>query len=168
MIPVTHQATKEAAAKDKLRRHLLDKRSRLSPMHVHNTSEVIAEKAIRHIRPHLKSSIHLYTASALHNEVDTKQLESILNDMRPDVSITMGDPHPNAPFPSVQFDVIVVPVVGFDMTNYRIGMGGGWYDRWLATQSQAFTIGLAYDWAEVERVPTQVHDIPLDVIITNS
>lgn len=65
-----------------------------------------------------------------------------------------------------QYDLIIVPIVGFDKDNYRLGLGGGWYDRFLADQPRAQTIGLAYTLCEVDILPHESHDISLDKIIT--
>ena len=64
--------------------------------------------------------------------------------------------------------LILVPVLGFDRDCYRLGLGGGFYDRFLAGQASATTVGLAYDWAFVpEGLPREEHDVPLDRIVTD-
>lgn len=65
-----------------------------------------------------------------------------------------------------QFDVIVVPMVGFDSSLQRIGYGGGYYDKFLATQSSAIKIGVCFELGRLEKIPAEPHDIPLDRIIT--
>jgi 5-formyltetrahydrofolate cyclo-ligase len=65
-----------------------------------------------------------------------------------------------------KFDVIVVPMLGYNKQGYRIGYGGGHYDRFLASQSQALTVGLGYSENLVTFEP-EVHDIPLDIIVTD-
>jgi 5-formyltetrahydrofolate cyclo-ligase len=65
-------------------------------------------------------------------------------------------------------DVVVVPVVGFDHRNHRIGMGAGHYDRFLATHRAATTIGLAYECQRVDSVPIDPHDVALSKIITGA
>lgn len=66
-----------------------------------------------------------------------------------------------------QFDVIIVPVLGFDDQNNRLGLGKGYYDRFLANQPGAQKIGLGYSWSFVEALPYEPHDIKLDQIITD-
>src|SRR4051812_45807253 len=44
-----------------------------------------------------------------------------------------------------QFDAIIVPMLGFDDELQRIGFGGGYYDRFLATQSRALKIGVCFE-----------------------
>lgn len=69
-------------------------------------------------------------------------------------------------------DVILVPLVGFDELGNRMGMGAGFYDRSLAFRRSRQVwqhprlVGLAYACQQVDRLPTQSWDVPLDVIIT--
>lgn len=65
-----------------------------------------------------------------------------------------------------QFDVVLVPMLGFDSNLHRIGYGGGYYDKFLAGQLQAQKIGVCFESGRVERLPAEPHDVPLDVIIT--
>lgn len=70
--------------------------------------------------------------------------------------------------PSVQPDVIVAPLVGFDEANYRLGYGGGFFDRTLATTARrAFVVGVGYAAAKVATIYPQPHDIPMDAIVTD-
>jgi len=65
-------------------------------------------------------------------------------------------------------NLLVVPLVGFDRQRYRLGYGGGFYDRTLAAASpRPRTIGIAFADAEVPTIYPQVHDIPMDVILTD-
>ncbi|HWG29304.1 MAG TPA: 5-formyltetrahydrofolate cyclo-ligase [Steroidobacteraceae bacterium] len=64
--------------------------------------------------------------------------------------------------------LLVVPLVGFDRGRYRLGYGGGFYDRTLAAaQPRPHTIGVALADAELPTIYPQSHDIPMDVILTN-
>ncbi len=74
--------------------------------------------------------------------------------------------------PTDQLDVICTPLVAFDDSCQRLGMGGGYYDRtlapWFHTQVGATPIGLAHDCQQVDKIPTEKWDIPLPMIITPS
>lgn len=72
--------------------------------------------------------------------------------------------------PLAELDVICTPLVAFDNTGARLGMGGGFYDRSLANwqQNKLYPIGLAHDCQQVEQVPIESWDIPLPEIITPS
>jgi 5-formyltetrahydrofolate cyclo-ligase len=64
-------------------------------------------------------------------------------------------------------EYVLVPLAAFDGFGNRLGYGKGYYDRFLAQlPSSATKIGLAYSMQEVDEIPSQVHDIPLDVVIT--
>ena len=64
-------------------------------------------------------------------------------------------------------DLIIVPGVVFDENCNRIGFGAGYYDRFLPKkQKNTPTIGIAYDYQIVDKVPTGKYDVPLDFIIT--
>lgn len=64
-------------------------------------------------------------------------------------------------------DLIIVPGVVFDMNCNRIGFGAGYYDRFLPKKSESTTtIGIAYDYQIIDKIPTNDYDVPLDFIIT--
>ncbi|MBP1868162.1 5-formyltetrahydrofolate cyclo-ligase [Clostridium tertium] len=66
-------------------------------------------------------------------------------------------------------DLIVVPGVVFDKECNRIGYGGGYYDRYLKDiKSKENKIALAYDLQIVDKIESEVHDIKVDYIITNT
>lgn len=65
--------------------------------------------------------------------------------------------------------VLLVPLVGFDAAGYRLGYGGGYYDRTLATMDpKPLTIGIGYEFGRLETIYPQPHDIPLDAIATEA
>lgn len=65
------------------------------------------------------------------------------------------------------FDVIIVPALGFDPeTLHRIGYGGGYYDKFLATQSGAKKIGVCFEAGKTGSIPVEPHDIPMDTVVT--
>jgi 5-formyltetrahydrofolate cyclo-ligase len=66
-------------------------------------------------------------------------------------------------------DCIIVPGVAFDERGYRLGYGGGYYDRLLKKSgSRVITIGLAFDLQVIPRIPTESHDSKMDNIFTES
>ncbi len=68
----------------------------------------------------------------------------------------------------VEPSLLVVPLVGFDRARYRLGYGGGFYDRTLAAASpRPRTIGVGLADAELPTIYPQWHDIALDVIVTD-
>lgn len=65
-------------------------------------------------------------------------------------------------------DVILVPCLGFTADGYRIGYGGGYFDRWLARYPHVTTIGMAWAACCVDRsdFTPLPHDIPLMLVLT--
>lgn len=68
----------------------------------------------------------------------------------------------------VQPDVIIAPVVGFDRAGYRLGYGGGYFDRTLATfESAPLVLGIGYAFASLDTIHPQPFDIRMSRIITD-
>jgi 5-formyltetrahydrofolate cyclo-ligase len=70
-------------------------------------------------------------------------------------------------------DLILMPLVAFDHSGNRLGMGGGFYDKTLAslntscsTWSRPKRIGIAYDLQGVDTIPGEHWDVPLDAVVT--
>jgi 5-formyltetrahydrofolate cyclo-ligase len=70
--------------------------------------------------------------------------------------------------PAVVPDVVVVPCVGYTRTGFRLGYGGGYFDRWLARHPHATAIGVAWSIGEVsdDAFAPQAHDRPLTLVLT--
>ena len=67
-------------------------------------------------------------------------------------------------------DIIIVPLVGFDKNKFRLGYGGGFYDRYIAKLSKlkkVLTIGFAFSFQEIKIIPINNFDQKLDIILTN-
>ncbi len=65
--------------------------------------------------------------------------------------------------------IVLLPLVAFDDAGYRLGYGGGYFDRTLAVQvPRPLTIGVGFELARVPSIRPQAHDVPLDVIITEA
>jgi len=89
----------------------------------------------------------------------------------PDTAMKTG--HHRIPEPDSGRDVIpdllLIPCVGFDEDAFRLGYGGGYYDRTLTTWPSAIkpvTVGIAYEACRMDALPREAHDIPLDAIVT--
>lgn len=65
-------------------------------------------------------------------------------------------------------EVLVVPLVAFDRRGYRLGYGGGFYDRTLAAWPTVTAIGVAYDACEIESFVPAAHDRRLAAIVTET
>ncbi|NLT13431.1 MAG: 5-formyltetrahydrofolate cyclo-ligase [Clostridiales bacterium] len=64
-----------------------------------------------------------------------------------------------------ELDFIVVPALAFDLEGYRLGRGGGYYDRFLV-KTQAFTVGITRERLLYERLPREAHDVPVRCVVT--
>ncbi|HEY0335902.1 MAG TPA: 5-formyltetrahydrofolate cyclo-ligase [Burkholderiales bacterium] len=66
-------------------------------------------------------------------------------------------------------DVAIVPMNGFDACGYRLGYGGGFFDRTLAaSERRMIAIGVSYEILRVETIYPQAHDIPMDFVVTEN
>jgi 5-formyltetrahydrofolate cyclo-ligase len=76
---------------------------------------------------------------------------------------------PNPEVPEVQPTLVITPLLGFDRSGNRLGYGKGHYDRALTRlreQGRVFVCGLAFFGQEVDAVPSESHDVPLDWVMT--
>jgi 5-formyltetrahydrofolate cyclo-ligase len=82
-----------------------------------------------------------------------------------------GIREPLASAPEAEPQIMLVPLLAFDRRGYRLGYGGGFYDRTLASlraRHPVAAVGLAYDEQELEAVPHLDHDQRLDWVLTPS
>lgn len=64
-------------------------------------------------------------------------------------------------------DIVIAPLVGVDPKNYRLGYGGGFFDRTLASlPAKPLVIGVGYEMQRIPTIHAQPHDIPMDRIVT--
>jgi len=83
-----------------------------------------------------------------------------------------GNPGPNGALNPRWLDLVLVPLVGFDARGYRLGVGGGFYDRHFAflrhrrTWDRPLLLGVAFEVQRVDRFAEQEHDVPLWGVVT--
>lgn len=156
-----------SSGKAELRAHL--KNQRLAESDASRKSALIAA----HLRDILDWSsiqkVHVYQSNLAWNEVDTKPIIDYIRHTWPEKRVVIPAVKPGLKIPDESFDLIIVPCLGFDKDLYRLGMGGGYYDRFLARQPQALKIGLAFQNALADKgLPHDQHDIPLDQIVSEA
>src|SRR5215210_7825852 len=159
-----------------LRKKLLAFREALAADDVEAHSDVICGKCMLLLDWNKVKSIHIYLSILKRNEVNTWPLIDWLQQTNPETTIAvpvMKDKtihsavlKPDIPLKKAvfetqepekpellpddfQFDVIIVPTLGFDEFNYRLGYGQGYYDKFLANQASATKVGLAYCEAQI-------------------
>ena len=155
--------------KEELRQKFIAVRLGISDEEVISKSQLIADKLEISVNwPDIKN-VHIYRSVPEWKEVDTKIIEDKIKSCAPSSKIVYASIEKNQPLPQEQFDLIIIPVLGFDKQCYRLGLGGGWYDRFLVHQRDALKIGLAWqDCFVPEGLPHETHDIVLDKIITET
>lgn len=152
-----------------------------------------SERICRHIMNHIRDGETVMVYTSKEKEVNTLSLItsllergnpvivpiivkedvslrlSYLSDLSSLVSSTFGVPEPignEIPASGDAVDTIILPVHGFDRTGRRIGYGAGYYDRFLAKNRKLRKIGIAFSCQELETLPADEYDIPMDCIIT--
>lgn len=80
------------------------------------------------------------------------------------------EPKPDSPTVDIRdLDLVIVPAVAYSEDCYRLGYGGGYYDRFIEKlRNDAVTVGIAFELQIYPEVPTEEHDAQLDYIVTES
>ncbi len=79
----------------------------------------------------------------------------------------MPQPRNGVALPASAMDVVVLPLLGFDARGARLGQGGGYYDRALSPcRFRPYRLGLAYAAQQVDRLPAEPFDQPIDAVLT--
>ncbi|KGJ96244.1 5-formyltetrahydrofolate cyclo-ligase [Colwellia psychrerythraea] len=184
-------------ARSQLRKEIRQRRNTLSATEQHNAGTALATNLSSHTKIQQANNIAIYLSND--GELDTEtfidwcwheQKQVYLPVMHPFspghllflryqrdtllVSNIYGILEPKLDVtkvcPLTDLDIICTPLVAFDETGTRLGMGGGFYDRSLAhwQQTKLYPLGLAHDCQLVEGIPIENWDIPLPEIITPS
>ena len=176
-------------SKRKLRKAILERRKQLTEKQIEELSRKVIEN-LKNFEGFKKAkTVMLYYP--VKGEVDLRPLfEEIINSEKkilllPKVSASgelyavevsdlkllkpgyFGIPEPlgGRIFKPEKVDFVAVPGVAFDREGYRLGMGKGFYDRFLP-RVKGQKVGIAYDFQVVESVPKEEHDVRLDAVIT--
>jgi len=103
------------------------------------------------------------------NENNSSMIFRSYNSNEDLVSNTYGIMEPSEESDEVMPSIIIVPLVAFSLTGYRLGYGGGYYDRYIAKnlENKDFvTIGLGFSFQLYDELPYEKHDQKLDWILT--
>jgi 5-formyltetrahydrofolate cyclo-ligase len=193
--PPCRHAKVHPLTKSGLRREILEKRLALTPADVSEKSDRICRRLVSDGPFRTAKTIGLYWP--FKKEVGTESIfytatreqkdvgfPRVLTDEKRIVYIAVSDLGTLAPgtygimeppddrdrlIPCDALDLVIVPGVVFDERGFRIGYGGGYFDRLLGDESlTAQTAGLAYDLQVIGRIPEENHDRRVDVIFTES
>ena len=181
--------------KERIRKRVLAVRMGLDRGQVEASGQAILERVLSLEAYRRAKLVHTYVSSK-ENEVDTRALicTCLAHGKRVAVPVVMpgtktlahalidgldqlvvgpwglAQPDPAAAIwlpAEARIDLIVVPGLAFDRRGYRIGWGGGYYDRFLA-QVQAVKIGLCYDALVLDCIPGEPHDVPVDMVVAET
>lgn len=153
--------------KDLLRIWLKKKRLAMEAAEVERLSSQICQKVIQTVNWQNIKNVHCYKTIASLNEVRTAPILDYIKKEHPDIKLFRPGLDPVLPFKNHQFDLIIVPTLGFDSRLNRIGWGGGFYDRFLTSQPQARKAGLCFESGFVKMsLPIEGYDVPLSMVVT--
>ena len=176
-----------------MRKEMLENRSKLTKKEIREKSNKIKEKLMRLEK--FKEAQVIFSFISFGDEVDTHEIikESLKLGKRVGVPVTIPEGrkllvselydfdkelelgyydilapkeeyireiHPK------EIDVVLVPGVVFTPAGYRIGYGGGYYDRFFSKNKDVYKIGLCFDMQIADEIPIDLYDIPVDIIIT--
>ncbi len=84
-------------------------------------------------------------------------------------ALGMMEPAPGrfSTVPPESLDLVLAPCTAFDSRCIRVGMGGGYYDRYLPRCTGARVVALAYDVQRVPRAEREDHDVPMDAVASD-
>jgi 5,10-methenyltetrahydrofolate synthetase len=165
------------STKPELRRQLRQTRLSLSDGERVLKSREIVERLKQLMDWSAAKTLHYFEPIHGLLEVDISDFITSLEDKYPDLKMSTprliggtwelvsvrGNPAPDL------FDVVIVPMLGFDPESlHRIGYGGGYYDKFLATQTQAKKIGVCFESGKTTSLPAEPHDVPMDTILTET
>lgn len=123
------------------------------------------------LRP-LLSGLHRAGVTIALPVVETRAAPLVFRRWTPEMRMIRGDWNIPVPSPEAEVlspDVVLAPCLGWDAGCYRLGWGGGYFDRTLAVLNpRPFAIGIALAAAQMSTIYPQPHDIPLDMIVTEA
>lgn len=156
------------STKPELRKLLKSRRLSMNEGERAQKSQSIREKLEEILNDSGVTSLHCYDPIRSLGEVDVSGLKGDYDMYVPreiDGEWAVVPAAGNREVPG-QFDAIIVPMLGFDENLQRLGYGGGYYDKFLATQPSAKKIGVCFEAGKLDRIPYEPHDVALDIIIT--
>ncbi|MDR0880465.1 MAG: 5-formyltetrahydrofolate cyclo-ligase [Clostridioides sp.] len=183
-----------ADTKKLLRQKFIKRREDMSPESVKVSCDIITEKLLS--LEELKSSQNIMLYLDYRNEVimdglilkllslgknvyapisvkaDRRLIVAQITNLTSDIRIgAYGIREPKEDCPTVDpklLDLVIVPGVAFDLENYRMGYGAGYYDRFLEElRPDAHTVSAVYSWQFVDEVPRDEHDKSVDLIVSD-
>ena len=179
--------------KTKYRQSILQKRNSLGPSEVSNLSNTILKNAELELSLSAIKTLGSYFSS--NNEVDLEALTEMrlkrnllttFPRVEPNHSMSLiapkdfqklnknkfeiFEPSDGDEINPIDHEIIIIPTVGVDQNGYRLGYGGGYYDRFLESVTQKnkrpLLVGLIYDFQFIDDSINELHDIKLDIVFS--
>ena len=160
-IPAAARARLSAQVCARARRLLTAAGAHTVMVYVSFRSEVETAGLIDELRrTHRVAAPRVAAAGRMHAMLlsDQPLVRSRLGIMEPPPTAALVEP--------ASIDAVLVPGLAFDAAGYRLGYGGGYYDRFLARCARALRIGLAFEAQIVDSVRPHAHDQPLHHVVT--
>lgn len=181
--------------KKEFRKKVIESRKSKSADFVFNNSNLITERLLQmkdirnatNIMLYLDFNNEVQTDSLIQKLLSLKKIVSSpitikknhtliptqITDLKEGLKIgTYGIREPKEKSPTIDIkalDVVIVPAVAYDINCYRLGYGGGFYDRFLENlRKDAITIGIAFDFQIFNSIPKETHDAQLNYIVTET
>lgn len=97
------------------------------------------------------------------------EITSLQTGLTNSTGLGIREPIAGKPIPVDLIDLVIVPGLGFTPTGYRIGRGMGFYDRFLAQPDfVGRSCGLAFEEQLIDHLPVLDHDVPLNMLVTDT
>lgn len=177
--------------KKRLRRELMKRESELPPDYVEESNSGIARNL--YSLPEFQASGSFMLFYSIWNEPDTLRTIKKLHELGKTVALpetlpggvmkarvvksldelvpaAYNIPSPTPGMPEIapgELDFMLVPSVAYDRDGYRLGHGGGYYDRFLP-RTRAFKCGIARERMLIERAPRGKFDVKVDCLVTEN
>ena len=181
--------TMDTASEKKKVRELIRKRKKDTPKdELKRQSKLIQEELMA--LPEFQNAVHILLYNALPDEVDTKDiLIRWYEKKKLYLPVIKGDDLDIVPYDGEErmvaekaygipepigkklhdeslIDLIVIPGMAFDSRNNRLGRGKGYYDRILKRLPDVPKIGLAFNFQVLKQIPSEPHDVKMDLVLT--
>lgn len=150
----------------RLLQHKAIQRASVVACYLSHGNEVATDELIASLQAIGKTVAAPRITNRLEGQMDMARVESLNHQITTDHGLRQ--PPPDAPLwrhPDAG-DVCIVPGVAFTEPGERLGMGGGFYDRWLSRYPCVTAISLAFESQIVEALPTEPHDVAMHWIVT--
>lgn len=175
--------------KNQLKESMLEKRNVVSKQEIFEKSSLIKGNLFN--LEHYKTSKTVMFFVSFNSEVNTHDMikEALKNkivivpkiinkEIEPSVIIDIDSLLPSERFGILEpievmkiayknIDLVLVPGIVFDKEGHRIGYGFGYYDKFLKKVPKAIKIGLAFDFQVIDKIPREMHDVSVDMIVTD-